>query len=212
MFLLITTVTLLVFHQSCDAEDRVSGMLAAYRSGQGFEGTDEYAPPGADNSLMAIGIPDACLATNPVVVLAASDDGNIPQWDPANGHCDAMYSWLGSKGRLTPEHLRLSADIPHAGFLVLHLRNYAAWQVRLNGRLLAFGADPILPHLPHRDDGLMVIPVAQGHTDLAIDWATTGDVIIGRWLSSSVASRPGSSLSRRTPDSRACTSDAPVTA
>ena len=66
-------------------------MLSAYRSGQGFQGTDEYAPPGADNSLMAIGLPDACLVTNPAVVLASSDDGNIPAWDPANGHCDATY-------------------------------------------------------------------------------------------------------------------------
>ena len=211
MFLLITAVTLLLFHQPCDQEDKVSGMLAVYRSGQGFEGTDEYASPGADNSLMAIGIPDACLTTRPDVVLAASDDGNIPQWDPANGHCDAVYSWLRSKGQLTPEHLRLSADIPHAGFLVLHLRNYAAWRVSLNGRLLAFGADPIVPQLPHRDDGLMVIPVAPGHTDLAIDWATTRDVIIGRWLSS--LSLLGLGLlflaERRT---RARASAAPVTA
>ena len=78
VFLSITAVTTLVFHQSCDEEDKVDGMLSAYRSGQGFLGTDEYAPPGADDSLMAIGLPDACLVTNPGVVLASSDDGNIP--------------------------------------------------------------------------------------------------------------------------------------
>jgi hypothetical protein len=183
IFLVITTVTVFLFHQECDADDAVPGMLAAYRSGQGFEGVDEYAPARADNSFMAIGIPDACLTANPDLVLAASDDGNIPEWDPANGHCDATYSWLRRKGQLSPEHLRLSAEIPNAGFLVLHLRNYAAWQVRLNGNLLAFGADSILPPLPHRDDGLMVIPVTQGHADVAIDWATTRDEIIGRWLS-----------------------------
>ena len=93
VFLSITAVTTLVFHQSCDEEDKVDGMLSAYRSGQGFLGTDEYAPPGADDSLMAIGLPDACLVTNPDVVLASSDDGNIPAWDPANGNCDATYSW-----------------------------------------------------------------------------------------------------------------------
>lgn len=179
-FLIATAITLFVFHQDCDDEDSVDGMLTAYHSGQGFEGTDEYAPPGADNSLMAIGIPDACLTTNPNVVLASSSDGNLPEWDPANGHCDAVYAWQRPK----PEHLHLSAEIPHTGFLVLRLRNYAAWQVRLNSRRLAFGGDPTVPELPHRDDGLMVIPVAPGHADLAIDWATTRDVIIGRWLSS----------------------------
>ena len=29
----------------------------------------------------------------------------------------------------------------------------------------------------------MAVPVPQGHVDLAIDWATTRDAIIGRWIS-----------------------------
>ena len=183
IFLSITTVTIFIFHQPCDAEDKVAGMLGAFRSGQGFQGTDEYAPPGADNTLVAAGLPDACLTTNPTLVLASSEDGNTPQWNPADGHCDATYAWLRHKGQLSPEHLRLNADIGHAGYLVLHLRNYASWQIRVNGQIIAYGANPILPTPPHRDDGLMAIPVPQGHVDLAIDWATTSDEIIGRWLS-----------------------------
>ena len=184
LFLGITTASLFWFHQGCDAEDRVSGMLAAYRQGQGFEGVDEYAPPRADNSIVPIGVPDACLVTNATTVLApASEDGTVPEWDPANSHCDATYTWRLENGSVRPEHRRLVADIPHAGFLILHLREYAAWQVRVNGRLLAFGADPILTPLPQRDDGMMAVPVPQGHVELAVDWATTRDVIIGRWLS-----------------------------
>ena len=38
------------FFQSCDDEDAVSGMLDAYRAGQGFQGADEYEPIGADNA------------------------------------------------------------------------------------------------------------------------------------------------------------------
>lgn len=181
-FLGITTFSALVFHQPCDQEDAVHNMIPAYYTGQGFEGTDEYAPPGADNTLVVFGLPDACLTTNPDTVLAVAEDGNIPQWDPANGHCDAIYKWQGPDGKFAAEHLRLIADIPHSGFLILHLRNYAAWQVRLNGRLIAFGADPLLPALPHRDDGLMAVPVTAGHVELAIDWATTPDAIVGRWL------------------------------
>lgn len=184
LFLGITAASLIMFHQSCDAEDRVSGMLSAYSHGQGFEGVDEYAAPGADNSTIAVGIPDACLVTNPSTVLAAaSSDGTIPEWDSANGHCDATYSWIRDHGQTDSEHRRLIADLPHDGFLILHLREYAAWQVRVNGRLVAFGANPVLTPLPHRDDGMIAIPVSQGHVELAIDWAITRDVIIGRSLS-----------------------------
>ncbi|WP_109488028.1 hypothetical protein [Occallatibacter savannae] len=184
LFLGTTAASLQIFHQGCDAEDRVSGMLSAYRSGQGFEGVDEYAPPRADNSIVPIGVPDACLVANATTVLApASQDGTVPEWDPANGHCDATYSWFRNEGSVDPEHRKIVADIPHAGFLILHLRDYAAWQVRVNDRLLAFGANPTLTPLPQRDDGMMAVPVPQGHVDLAIDWTTTRDVIIGRWLS-----------------------------
>ncbi|HEY2470391.1 MAG TPA: 6-pyruvoyl-tetrahydropterin synthase-related protein [Terracidiphilus sp.] len=183
IFLGITGVSALVFHQSCDAEDAVHSMIATYYSGQGFEGTDEYAPPGADNSVVVFGLPDACLTANPDTVLAVAEDGNIPQWDPANGHCDAIYKWQRPTGELLPEHLHLVADVPRAGFLVLHLRNYAAWRIRLNGRMIAFGADPVLPALPHRDDGLMAVPVTLSHVDITIDWAITPDQIMGRWLS-----------------------------
>jgi hypothetical protein len=184
LFVGTTAVSLIMFHQFCDADDRVSGMLTAYRTGQGFEGVDEYSPPRADNTLLTIGLPDACLSANATTVLAAaSSDGTVPEWDPANGHCDATYSWIHPSGPFHPEHRRLTADTPHAGFLILHLRDYAAWQVRVNGRLLAFGANPIITPLPHRDDGLMAVPVPKGHVELAIDWATTRDAIIGRWLS-----------------------------
>lgn len=182
-FLGITVFSACVFHQPCDEEDAVQPMVDAYESGQGFVGADEYAPPGADNSLVASGLPDACLTTHAETALAVSEDGNVPQWDPSHGQCDATYKWQGGHGELSREHLRLVADLPHAGFLILHLRNYAAWKVRVRGRLIAFGADPLLPALPHRDDGLMAVPVAQGHAEIAIDWATTSDEIIGRGLS-----------------------------
>ena len=183
IFLFITTVTTLLFHQTCDAEDAVVGMLSAFRGGQGFEGTDEYAPPGADNTLMAVGLPDACLTSNPAVVLAKSDDGNTPEWDPTSGHCDATYSWQRQKGHVSPEHLRLVADTPHAGYLILHLRDYAAWKINVNGETVALGARPNYASLPHRDDGLMAVPVPEGSVRLDVDWITTGDVVMGRLLS-----------------------------
>jgi 6-pyruvoyl-tetrahydropterin synthase related domain len=182
-FLVITAITLFLFHQHCDAEDSVIGMLGAFHNGQGFQGSDEYAPPAADNTLVAVGLPDACLTTNPAVVLAASDDGNLPEWDPTNSHCDATYSWIRRKGKLSPEHLRLAAEAPHAGFLILRLRNYAAWKVNVNGETVALGARPIYGSLPHRDDGLMAVPVPQGPVQLDVDWTITGDMVMGRMVS-----------------------------
>jgi hypothetical protein len=35
-----------------------------------------------------------------------------------------------------------------------------------------------------RDDGLIAIPVPQGPVDLTVDWTTTPDAPLGRWLSS----------------------------
>ncbi len=106
IFLGTTALSLLTFHQPCDQEDKVAGMLRAYRSGLGFQGTDEYAPPRADNSLVPARLPDACLVTNPAVPLAVADDGNTPEWDASNSHCDATYSWSVTRPRTSPAHRR----------------------------------------------------------------------------------------------------------
>jgi hypothetical protein len=37
--------------------------------------------------------------------------------------------------------------------------------------------------LPRRADGLIAVPVPQGLMDLTVDWTTTPDVLVGRWLS-----------------------------
>jgi hypothetical protein len=176
------------FFQSCDDEDAVPGMLSTYGSGQGFIGTGEYEPIGADNSLVATGLPAACLTSNPATVLGAlpeSQDGQgqdsqdaddaQPIWNSAQGSCEETLRWQSSQ----PEHRRLQALIPRAGFLILRLRAYPAWRITVNGQPLA--------SLPRRDDGLIVVPVPQGPINLAVDWTTTPDVIAGRWLSALAA-------------------------
>ena len=45
------------FWQPCDEEDAVSAQVAVFKAGTGFEGTDEYTPIGADNSLIQQGLP-----------------------------------------------------------------------------------------------------------------------------------------------------------
>jgi 6-pyruvoyl-tetrahydropterin synthase related domain len=161
------------FSQLCDADDSIPGMWNVYRSGAGFEGYNEYAPPDADNSLLASGLPGACLVENPQQKLGApSEDSDNPEWDPSQHSCEATFpaAWTA------PEHLHLSASASHAGYLILRLRSYPAWRVTVNGALAA--------KLPERDDGLIVVPVAPGAANVDVRWTITGDVVAGRWLSS----------------------------
>ncbi|MGO9778132.1 MAG: hypothetical protein ACLQGT_01750 [Terracidiphilus sp.] len=175
-FLAATAFVAKDFYQACDDQDAVAPMVSVYRSGTGFAGTSEYAPPGSDNTLIATGLPAACLVTDPTAILGMLPDGveaddAIPAWNAAQGSCDVALSWQLDQ----PERKRLRALIPHAGFLILRLRSYPAWRVAVNGYPLA--------SLPHRNDGLIAVPIPQGQVDLAVDWTTTPDVIAGRWLS-----------------------------
>ena len=175
-FLAATAFVAKDFYQACDDEDAVAPMVSVYRSGAGFMGASEYAPPGADNTLIATSLPADCLAADPATVLGVlpndvEADEAFPAWNAAQGSCAAILSWQLDQ----PEHKRLSALVPHAGFLILRLRSYPAWRIVVNSRLIA--------SLPQLDDGLIVVPIPQGQVDLAVDWTTTPDVIAGRWLS-----------------------------
>ena len=164
------------FFQPCDDEDAVAPMVQVYRSGGGFQGTDEYEPPRADDTVVATGLPDACLTTDPDTTLGVLDTpGANPDWWGEQHSCDAIFSTVAKPSTASPEHLRFIALMPHAGYLILRLRTYPAWRIRLNSK----PAGPLV----QRDDGLVCLPVAQGPMNLDIDWITTPDVVIGRWLS-----------------------------
>jgi hypothetical protein len=170
----MTVFAATVFFQSCDDEDSVPGMLDTYRSGQGFIGFDEYEPIGADNSLVATGLPFACLVSDPSTVLgkATGTPDTPPEWDSEQGSCETTYA---AAPTARAEHFQIVATIPHSAFLIVRLRSYPAWSVKVNGQPAA--------DLPARDDGLMAVPVPQGPVDLTVDWTTTTDVILSRWLS-----------------------------
>ena len=176
-FLVATIYTARSFFQPCDNEDAVPDMIAVYRSGAGFAGTDEYAPPGADDTLLPTGLPAACLITNPTAVLGAPpsdvspENPENPVWTAQQGSCDATFAATLDQ----PEHLRIHALLAHSGVLILRLRSYPAWQIKINGRPVS--------DLPRREDGLIAVPVPQGLVSLSIDWIATPDVRWGRWLS-----------------------------
>ena len=176
VFLAATATAGKFFFQPCDDEAAVAPMMDAYRTGAGFQGIDEYAPVGADDTMVATGLPDACLVTDPDTELGILDTpGANPDWWVEQGSCEATFAAAANPGKASPEHLHIVAVTPHPGYLILRLRIYPAWRVLVNGR-------PAGP-LPQRDDGLMAVPVPEGPVDLRVDWTTTSDAIAGRWLS-----------------------------
>jgi hypothetical protein len=167
-----------VFRQSCDADDSIPGMLAVYGAGDGFDGTDEYGPPGGDDSLVPTGLPGACLVSEPTAKLAApatAGEGN-PDWDADEHRCEATFAATWPRATwLDAEHFHVAGQTGRAGYLVLRLRNYPAWRATVNVQPAAVYSQ--------REDGLMTIEVPQGAVNLDVRWTTTEDVIAGRWMS-----------------------------
>ncbi len=174
-FLGSTAIAAVYFFQPCDVEDAVAPMVSVYKSGAGFEGVYEYSAMGADNGMVATGLPDACLVADPLVPLGILDTpGANPDWWVEQHSCDAIYAATPTFAQADPEHFHMRADLPRAGFLILRLRTYPAWRITLNGQPAGLSAA--------REDGLTVVQVPQGPIDLAADWTTTPDVRAGRWL------------------------------
>jgi hypothetical protein len=172
-FLCLTMVADRVFFQICDQYDAVPGMLADYGDGGGFQGTDEYAPLGADNSLVAQDLPAGCLVQDPEQTLGVSSaDDPQPDWAPAQKTCVAVLD-----GGFGANERGWSARgmAPEAGYVVLRLRRYPRWRVTMNGRPAGEGGE--------RDDGLIEVPVAAGPVTVDAQWVTTPDVEWGRAIS-----------------------------
>ncbi len=172
--LLFAGATLLAwrfFLTACEPEDSISAMLVTYAAGTGFDGDDEYEPPNADDSLVPTSLPGACLVDDAKAELATPSPDTNPTWDAAQKTCEATFPTRWAQA----ENLRMKAEMPQAGYLVMRLRTYPAWQVTVNGATT--------PQFDKREDGLMAVPVPEGPIDLDIRWINTGDVIAGRWLS-----------------------------
>ena len=164
-----------LFWQPCDEEDVVSAQVTVFQAGTGFEGTDEYTPIGADNSLIQQSLPqirvlkaaDAETATNP-----ATEVQNNPTYAPTPQDEIAadikVEQWL-------PERKSFTITTQAPGFAVLRLMDYPAWQVSVDGASVSNRSD--------RDDGLMTIPVPAGTSRVAINYAATADLWWGRGLS-----------------------------
>jgi hypothetical protein len=123
--------------------------------------------------MMAENLPAACLVADPRAVLGKTTaDNPQPSWAAEQKSCLAVLANVQSADA---KHWSARGTMPQGGSLVLRLRRYPAWSVRVNGAPVA--------DLGTRDDGLMVVSVAAGPVEVKADWLATPDVWAGRWIS-----------------------------
>jgi hypothetical protein len=156
-------------HWFVDCTNTERSILTALENGNGVVGKREYAPVGVPFPLVDVPGPSVCLTRDPGSPESQTGPGPVPAWGPLTPCSGSFVAAMH-----LPEHKRLLGVADRAGYLIVRLRSYPAWRVTVNGQ-------PITPAV-ERQYGLMAIPVPQGHVDVTVDWTTTTDVIVGRWL------------------------------
>jgi hypothetical protein len=122
-------------------------------TGVGYEGTDEYTPVGADAYNVDKG------ARRVTVDGPARAAIYVSQWNP--------------------EFKVFTAQMSAPDNLALHLFNYPAWRVEVNGRGVKAGA--------REDTGQMLVPVDAGPNRVQITFIRTWDRTAGAWISALAA-------------------------
>jgi hypothetical protein len=118
-------------------------------TGVGYEGTDEYTPAGADPSAVD------------------KDARRVTVDGPARGEI-RILEWGAERKRFT-------AELSTADNLALHLFNYPAWRVEVNGRIVQAGT--------RESTGQMLVPVGAGANRVQIIFVRTWDRTLGAWIS-----------------------------
>jgi hypothetical protein len=141
--------------------DDVATLQASVDAGVGFDGTDEYDPVGDDHYNLPPKAPQ-------VRILLNQASSAIP---------------LGTRvsvERWTAEEKLVSVDCTEPTQLALHLLNYPAWRVEVNGT----GVNPE----PPADSNQMILTVPAGHSLIRIHFQRTWDRLVGLFLSTLSAS------------------------
>lgn len=178
--------TSLVAYQSWFLESKTfeAEVLESVREGAGVLGKPEYSPPGIRFPQVDKPVSDACLLDSPPDASLQGEAGLAPAWDGESASCnsspwqEAILMADSSRSEAAPymqEQKQIMGVAAHAGYLILRLRYYPAWGVKVNGI-------PVTPRA-ERERGLMAVPVPQGKVQVSVDWTTTSDVVAGRWVS-----------------------------
>jgi hypothetical protein len=140
--------------------------------GMGVYGKPEYAPTGAKYADVLFNQPGACLVPDLESVLGQpSVHPTLPSPIVRRGGCQAGLRAIFYE----PEHKRITGVADQAGYLILKIRSYPAWRVTVNDK----AATPVV----ERGYGLIAVAVPKGPVNVVVDWSTTPDVIVGRWIS-----------------------------
>jgi 6-pyruvoyl-tetrahydropterin synthase related domain len=131
-----------------DADD-LHEMQDNMATAAGYEGSDEYTPTGADAS--------AIDKTARRVTVDGPEHAaiHVLQW---NGESKVFTAEMSAPARLA-----------------LHLFNYPAWRVEVNGRVVQAGT--------REGTGQMLVPVEAGASRVQITFARTWDRRVGGWIS-----------------------------
>jgi hypothetical protein len=155
----------------CDDEDNVTAQIATLHD-KGFEGTDEYAPIRTDNGDIQQDLAPIRVVDSPDADEADSSIEENPDWDP---DMDDLIPAIVQVRRAQTQHITAEIHSPQPGYAILRLMDYPAWRVRLNNVLVT--------SRPHRDDGLITVPIPAGTSTIDVQYATTPDVLAGRIVS-----------------------------
>jgi hypothetical protein len=115
----------------------------------GYEGTDEYTPIGADASSVD------------------KDARRVTVDGPAHAAI-RVSDWAAERKLFT-------AEMSASDNLALHLFNYPAWRVEVNGRVVEAGT--------REGTGQMLVPVEAGVNHVQISFVRTWDRGVGGWIS-----------------------------
>ena len=118
-------------------------------TGAGYEGTDEYTPLGADPSAVDKS------ARRVTVEGPARAAIRVEEWGA--------------------ERKRFTAEMSATDHLTLHLFNYPAWRVEVNGQIVKAGT--------REGTGQMLVPVEAGMNRVQIIFVRTWDRTLGAWIS-----------------------------
>jgi hypothetical protein len=165
----------LSFFQPCDEEDAVAAQVAAFHEdpgAPGIEGTDEYTPRGADNSRIQRTLPMVRVLASAQDDAADTAETANPAWKPKPTGSVSAQAAVKQEGA---ERWTIEIESSAPGYAVLRLMDYPAWRVTRNGQSVG--------DRPHRDDGLMTIPVAAGSNEINIRWSNAGHEMTGRAIS-----------------------------
>jgi len=169
VFLALSALAGKYLFTDCGAYQEV--VVQAEEIGMGVYGRPEYGPAGAEFGDVRYDQPGACLVPQMTTLSGQLGAPLNPPPKARRGGCAAGFTAV----LYQPEHKRITGIANYPGYLILKLRSYPAWRVKVNGR-------PVSP-VVERSYGVMAVPVPQGPVEVIVDWSTTPDVIAGRWIS-----------------------------